>query len=67
MPRKSTSKSLSMFRRKPKMSAKPTPAVGLGPLPEWNLDDLYPSMQSPAFASGLAKAGSECKSFQHRL
>jgi oligoendopeptidase F len=63
MPRKSTSKSLSLFRPKPKTSAKPKPAADLGALPEWNLEDLYPSMDSKAFKSDLAKAESESKSF----
>jgi len=63
MPRKSTSKSLSIFRPKPKTSAKPKPAADLGTLPEWNLEDLYPSMDSRAFKSDLAKAESESKSF----
>jgi oligoendopeptidase F len=63
MPRKSTSKSLRMFRPKPRTSAKPKSAPDLGALPEWNLEDLYPSMDSRAFASDLGKAGSECKSF----
>ncbi len=35
----------------------------LGPLPEWNLADLYPSIESPVFASDLARAESECKTF----
>ena len=63
MPRKSTSKSLSLFRPKPKTSVKPKPAADLGTLPEWNLEDLYPSMDSKAFKSDLAKAESESKSF----
>src|SRR5208282_351412 len=63
MPRKSTSKSLSLFRPKPKTSVKPKPVADLGTLPEWNLEDLYPSMESKAFASDLAKAESESKSF----
>ena len=63
MPRKSTSKSLSLFRPKSKTSAKPKPAADLGTLPEWNLEDLYPSMDSRAFKSDLAKAESESKSF----
>jgi oligoendopeptidase F len=63
MPRKSTSKSLSLFRPKPKTSAKPKPAADLGTLPEWNLEDLYPSMDSKAFKGDLAKAESESKSF----
>jgi oligoendopeptidase F len=40
------------------------PAPALGTLPEWNLADLYPAMDSPAFASDIAKATAECKSFQ---
>ena len=63
MPRKSTSKSLSLFRPKPKTSAKPKPVADLGTLPEWNLEDLYPSMDSKTFKSDLAKAESESKSF----
>jgi oligoendopeptidase F len=64
MPRKSTSNSLSIFRAKSRgAAAKPKPAFDLGNLPEWNLEDLYPSMQSQAFASDLAKALSDCKSF----
>jgi oligoendopeptidase F len=63
MPRKSTSKSLRMFRPKPRTSAKPKLAPDLGALPEWNLEDLYPSMDSRAFASDLGKAGADCKSF----
>ncbi len=63
MPRKSTSKSLSLFRPKPKTSVKPKPAADLGTLPEWNLEDLYPSMDSKAFKGDLAKAESESKSF----
>ncbi|MBV8567365.1 MAG: M3 family oligoendopeptidase [Methylobacteriaceae bacterium] len=35
----------------------------LGPLPEWNLADLYESMESPAYAADLARAASECRAF----
>jgi oligoendopeptidase F len=35
----------------------------LGQLPEWNLADLYPSIESPAFASDVVRAESECKAF----
>ena len=63
MPRKSTGKSFNIFRPKPKTSAKPKPEADLGTLPEWNLEDLYPSMDSKAFKSDLAKAQSESKSF----
>src|SRR6202040_2637523 len=60
MPR--SSKPLDMFR-KAQIGAKPKQAAGLGALPEWNLEDLYPSMDSPAFANDLAKAAAECKGF----
>src|SRR5580704_13814254 len=35
----------------------------LGALPEWNLSDLYPAMDSPAFAGDLAKADADCAAF----
>jgi len=35
----------------------------LGALPEWNLADLYPAMDSPAFRDDLARAEAECKAF----
>jgi oligoendopeptidase F len=48
-------------------AAAPAPAAGtsagLGTLPEWNLDDLYPGMDSPAFAADLAGAAAEAKAF----
>ncbi|WP_127091025.1 M3 family oligoendopeptidase [Aquabacter cavernae] len=33
-------------------------------LPEWNLADLYPAMDSPALAADLEKADALCKSFE---
>ncbi|MFZ3177903.1 MAG: M3 family oligoendopeptidase [Methylovirgula sp.] len=35
----------------------------LGPLPEWVLSDLYPSMDSPLYARDLERAAVECKAF----
>jgi oligoendopeptidase F len=60
MPR--TKKTIGVFS-KPPAAAKQKAATALGELPEWSLKDLYPSMDSPAFASDLAKAAAECKSF----
>jgi oligoendopeptidase F len=44
-----------------------TPAAAsesdLGPLPEWRLDDLYPGMDSPAFAEDTRKAAEQAKTF----
>jgi oligoendopeptidase F len=38
-------------------------APDFGVLPEWNLADLYPGMDSPAFASDMARAENECRAF----
>jgi oligoendopeptidase F len=38
-------------------------AADLGSLPEWNLADLYPSMDSLGYARDLARAEAECKAF----
>jgi oligoendopeptidase F len=35
----------------------------IGVLPEWDLSDLYPGMDSEAFAEDLARAEGECKTF----
>jgi len=35
----------------------------LGPLPEWRLEDLYPAMDSPAFAADMARASESAKAF----
>ena len=37
--------------------------IELGALPEWDLTDLYPSMDSAEFASDLARGEAECKGF----
>lgn len=46
-------------------------ARDLGKIPEWDLKDLYPAMDSPEVASDLAKAASEAKrmkeSYQGKL
>jgi oligoendopeptidase F len=36
----------------------------LGALPEWNLADLYPAMDSPALKADLEKADSDCAAFE---
>src|SRR2546430_220573 len=63
MTRELAKKSLNIFRSKPKTAPKQKPVAKLGDLPEWNLKDLYPAMDSRAFADDLAKAASECRSF----
>src|SRR5437868_3361373 len=41
----------------------PKPSAELGPLPEWDLSDLYPGMDSPEFAGDVARAEAECHAF----
>ncbi len=56
------------------MSSSPTPAFSAieaapaasGDLPEWNLSDLYPAMDSDALKNDLARARSEAEAFQAR-
>ncbi|CAA9356449.1 MAG: Oligoendopeptidase F, partial [uncultured Microvirga sp.] len=38
-------------------------SADMGPLPEWDLTDLYPAMDSPEFARDLSQAEAECKAF----
>jgi oligoendopeptidase F len=40
--------------------------VALGGLPEWNLTDLYPSMDGPELASDLARAAADASEFERR-
>jgi oligoendopeptidase F len=63
MPRLPSKESIAAFRKRKPAAAKPEQAASLGELPEWSLKDLYPSMDSPAFADDLAKAAAECKTF----
>src|SRR4029079_14345423 len=44
-------------------AAKPAKAA-LGPLPEWNLADLYPAMDSPAVGKDLEQGEAECSAFE---
>ena len=45
------------------MAANTANTPELGALPEWRLDHLYPSMESPAFAADLARASEDAKAF----
>jgi oligoendopeptidase F len=40
-----------------------TAGLDLGPMPEWNLADLYAAMDSPVYAADLARAAADCKAF----
>jgi oligoendopeptidase F len=39
----------------------------LGPLPEWNLADLYPGRDSPQLAADLQRMAAEAKAFRQRF
>jgi oligoendopeptidase F len=47
-------------------STAPAEPSGLGPLPEWNLADLYPSRDSPELTADLERGAADAKSFQQR-
>ena len=39
----------------------------LGALPEWNLKDLYPSIDSPEVKRDLDQADSDCAAFEQEF
>ena len=43
-----------------------TATAELGPLPEWNLADLYAGLDSPQFAADLKRAETECRAFAEK-
>ena len=50
----------------PSASAAPAASAdstAIGDLPEWNLADLYPAMDAPAYAADLTEAARACKAF----
>jgi len=47
-------------------AAKTVPATDLGPLPEWNLADLYPAMNAPELARDRALADRQAAEFEGR-
>src|SRR5215212_8017443 len=53
--------SIAPVRQMAAVMSAPSKGSELGSLPEWNLSDLYPAMDSPAFAESLARAEAECK------
>jgi hypothetical protein len=40
--------------------------TALGALPEWNLADLFPGMESAEYASDLARAATDCAAFAEK-
>jgi oligoendopeptidase F len=61
-PKKSAAKSAAKPADKP--VRKPGAAPDLGPLPEWNLADLYRSIDAPEFKRDLDRAEAECIAFE---
>ena len=59
MPKSSTARKSKARSKAPSK----TPAK-LGRLPEWNLDDLYPGVDSPQIARDLAQADADCAAFE---
>ncbi len=49
---------------KPVPKAVPKPAPKLGKLPEWNLTDLYPSIDAPEITRDLDHVDRECTAFE---
>ena len=50
------------IQKRAKTASKTAPK--LGALPEWNLDDLYPGIDSPQIARDLAQADADCAAFE---
>ena len=49
--------------RAAKRVAKPSGQPKLGALPEWNLGDLYPGMDSAEYQADLARAAADAQAF----
>ncbi|MCJ8144955.1 M3 family oligoendopeptidase [Ancylobacter sp. A5.8] len=60
------SRSLDPFRLVPRSPAAhaAAPASGLGSLPQWDLSDLYPGLDSPELTADLQNAAAECAAFE---
>ena len=61
MPAKASRKPVRPVRKPAKTSS---PAKGFGTLPEWNLADLYPSMDAPELKRDLARADADSAAFE---
>jgi oligoendopeptidase F len=58
------SKSAKSAVRKPVSKPSAKSSGGLGALPEWNLNDLYPGLDSPELKSDLEQADTDCTAFE---
>jgi oligoendopeptidase F len=63
MPSPTVLSTIAPVRQKPAPRSATARALDLGPLPEWDLSHLYPSMGGPEFTGDLAGAEAECKAF----
>ena len=54
----------SSSRAAAKRAAKPAGRSNLGPLPEWNLADLYPAIDAPEVKRDLERGEAECIDFE---
>jgi oligoendopeptidase F len=61
MPAKASRKPVRAVRKPAKASS---PAKGFGTLPEWNLTDLYPSMDAPELKRDLARGAADSAAFE---
>ena len=57
---------ISLGRRQLSAASSGQGAAELGDLPEWNLADLYPSMDAPELKRDIAKAVSDATAFESR-
>jgi oligoendopeptidase F len=58
------SKSAKSAVRKPASKPSAKSSGGLGALPEWNLNDLYPGLDSPELKDDLEQADTDCAAFE---
>lgn len=63
-PKKTDAKSGDAIKSIDAVKADEKATVDLGALPEWNLADLYPSIDAPEFKRDLDKAEADCIAFE---
>jgi oligoendopeptidase F len=70
VPRMLTTNDRSAAKRKnPATAKKPSQAkktTAVGPLPEWDLSDLYPGLESPQIERDLARSDAMCLAFEEQ-
>ncbi len=66
MPARSTARKIPALKTPRKPAPKPAAIKpgGIGKLPEWNLADLYPAIDSPALKRDLDRSEAECIAFE---